>query len=80
MLGIALTVKRALRKFGFDIIRYDPARYPAMRRRMLMHEYGINVVFDIGSGCDHTSDLVDSISIQQEGQPDRGTTRRSGEA
>lgn len=46
---IGLAVKRLLRKTGFDVIRFEPKRYPTLRRRMLLDNYAVNVVLDVGA-------------------------------
>jgi FkbM family methyltransferase len=47
--NITMPVKRLLRRLGFDIIRFEPNRYPALRRQRLMDTRGINVVLDVGA-------------------------------
>lgn len=44
-----MPVKRLLRRMGFDVVRFDPNRYPTLRRKRLMDACGVNVVLDIGA-------------------------------
>lgn len=44
-------IVRLLRKFGYDLTRYRPARHPEARRMRLMQTYGINVVLDVGANA-----------------------------
>lgn len=46
-----MAVKRLLRKTGFDIVKFSPERYPALRRNMLLNHLGITTVLDVGANC-----------------------------
>lgn len=41
--------KLFLRKFGYDVLKYDPFTHPHARRIHLIFSYGINKVLDIGA-------------------------------
>lgn len=45
----ALRIKKLLRKTGFDLIRFDPNRYPVLRRKMIMDHHAIDHVLDVGA-------------------------------
>lgn len=49
MIGIVNTIRKAVRRSGWDIIRYVPGGHPLARREMILQQYGINVVFDVGA-------------------------------
>jgi len=42
-------VHGSLRRLGVDIVRYDAARFPELRRGRLLAEGGISVVLDVGA-------------------------------
>ena len=44
-----MPVKRLLRRMGFDIIRFEPNRYPTLRRQLLLDNYAATVVLDVGA-------------------------------
>lgn len=46
---IVKAIRKAVRRFGWDIIRYVPGGHPIARREKLLQQYGINVVFDVGA-------------------------------
>ena len=44
-----MPIKRLISRTGFDIIRYTPSRYPALRCAKLRNAYAINLVLDVGA-------------------------------
>lgn len=49
MTGVNEFVRKASRKFGFDIVRFTPEKHPLARRKKILDTYQINMVFDIGA-------------------------------
>src|ERR1043166_6885144 len=45
------SVRRRLRARGFDVVRYEPARFPELRRTALIDERGVDVVLDVGANA-----------------------------
>jgi FkbM family methyltransferase len=52
------TVRRALQRVGLDVLRFDPNRYPELRRALLLRSRRINVVLDIGANEGHYAEEV----------------------
>jgi FkbM family methyltransferase len=48
---LAPTIKRWARRVGLEIGRYDSTHSPHARRRRLMRDAGVDVVFDIGANA-----------------------------
>ncbi len=59
-----MPIKRLLRRTGFDIIRFDPNRYPSLRRKRLMDACGINVVLDIGANKGQYGQVLRNIGYR----------------
>jgi len=59
-----MQIKRILRKTGFDIIRYEPNRYPGLRRKMLMDHCGIDLVLDVGANVGQYGTQVRNIGYR----------------
>jgi FkbM family methyltransferase len=49
MPSIAQTIRRAVRHFGFDITRFDPAYHVIARRQHLLRHYQVDLVLDVGA-------------------------------
>lgn len=41
--------KRMLRRYGYDVVSYDPVNHPVARRARLMSQHKIDLVFDVGA-------------------------------
>lgn len=48
-MNIIGVVRKAVRRCGWDVIRYIPGGHPLARREKLLQEYGITVVLDVGA-------------------------------
>lgn len=46
---LTLRLKKLLRKTGIDIVRYEPNKYPMLRRKMIMDHHTIDHVLDVGA-------------------------------
>lgn len=47
--ALRTTIRGALRRRGFDIVRYDASHSPDVRRARLIEERGIGLVLDVGA-------------------------------
>ncbi|MGA2362506.1 MAG: FkbM family methyltransferase [Candidatus Aminicenantales bacterium] len=43
------TIKSLLRRFGYDVVQFTPGSSPFQMVKLLLDEYGIGLVFDVGA-------------------------------
>lgn len=48
-MSLRFTIKKLLRKVGYDIVKFDYSFSPIARRMQLLKHYGIDLVFDVGA-------------------------------
>ncbi len=57
------------RKFGFDIIRYEPKSHPLARRKKILDTYNIDLVLDVGANTGQYG-----LQLREIGYKDRITS------
>jgi FkbM family methyltransferase len=63
-MGLIGMVRKAVRKCGWDIIKYIPAGHPLARREKLLKQYNIGVVFDVGANTGQYGKELREIGYQ----------------
>ena len=51
MLGIVSAMQRFVRRFGYDVVKYQPSSHGLARRIQLLRSFGIETVIDVGAGA-----------------------------
>lgn len=49
MKGLKKTLRYFAKRFGFDIVRYEPKSHPLARRKQLLDSYNVDLVLDVGA-------------------------------
>ncbi|HUF09194.1 MAG TPA: FkbM family methyltransferase [Rhodothermales bacterium] len=52
------SAKRLLRLIGYEVSKFDHLHAPLKRRLMLMHSYGISLIFDVGANSGQYAHLM----------------------
>jgi len=59
-----LHIKKHLRKFGYDIIKFRPDKHPVAQRKALLAAYGIDLVLDVGANDGDFADELRSFGYR----------------
>lgn len=63
-MGLRRTVHVALRRFGWDLVRYDSTWFPELRRPGLLRERQIDLVLDGGANAGHYAESLRQAGFQ----------------
>lgn len=50
-MNVLETIQSWVRRFGWDLVPFNPAQHPLLRRRSLIEHHGIDTVLDIGANA-----------------------------